>query len=241
MLIELLLGIIALITSAIAGVIGFGGGMLLIAIMPMFLPASIIIPVHGLTQLASNASRMVFSLGYVRWEFLPRFLVGSVIGMVLVGYVLINVPMDYVPAAIGLYLLLNLWSKSFSRFISRFENYYLIGFLQTGLGLVVGATGPLSLSVLTKQLSSKDEIIATSSLFMSISHLAKIPVYGVLAFNILDEIGLLTFMVVGSVLGSFIGTKLRLKANNDKLIQSIKILLTLLALKMIVAVVFSTY
>lgn len=241
MLTELLLGVIVLITSAIAGVIGFGGGMLLIAIMPMFLPTNIIIPVHGLTQLASNASRMVFSLGYVRWEFLPRFLVGSVIGMVLVGYVLFNVPMDYVPAAIGLYLLLNLWSKPFSRFISRFENYYLIGFLQTGLGLVVGATGPLSLSVLTKQLSSKDEIIATSSLFMSISHLAKIPVYGALAFNILDEIGLLTFMIVGSVLGSFIGTKLRLKANNDKLIQSIKILLTLLALKMIVAVVFSTY
>lgn len=236
---ELLLGIIALITSTIAGVVGFGGGMLLIAIMPVFLPASIIIPVHGLTQLASNASRMVFSLSYVRWEFLPRFLVGSVLGMVLIGYVLFNVPMDYVPAAIGLYLLLNLWSKPFSRFISRFENYYLIGFLQTGLGLVVGATGPLSLSVLTKQLNSKDEIIATSSLFMSISHLAKIPVYGALAFNMLDEIGLLTFMIVGSVLGSFIGTKLRLKANNQQLITIIKGLLTLLAVKMIMMVLFN--
>ncbi|WP_419810361.1 sulfite exporter TauE/SafE family protein [Bacterioplanoides sp.] len=236
---EILLGIIALITSTIAGVVGFGGGMLLIAIMPVFLPASIIIPVHGLTQLASNASRMVFSLSYVRWEFLPRFLVGSVLGMVLVGYVLFNLPMDYVPAAIGLYLLLNLWSKPFSRFISRFENYYLIGFLQTGLGLVVGATGPLSLSVLTKQLNSKDEIIATSSLFMSISHLAKIPVYGALAFNMLDEIGLLTFMIVGSVLGSFLGTKLRLKANNQQLITIIKGLLTLLAVKMIIMVLFN--
>jgi uncharacterized membrane protein YfcA len=43
-------------------------------------------------------------------------------------------------------------------------------------------------------------------------------------------------MVVGSIIGSFIGTKLRLSANNDLLILIIKILLTLLAIRMILVV-----
>lgn len=231
--IELILGLISFFTSAIAGVIGFGGGMLLIAVIPLFLNPSLIIPVHGITQLASNSSRMMFSLKHVKWALLPKFLLGSLIGVVIFGFLLSNISTEYVPIGIGLYIILNLWSMRFSNFIKKYENYYLIGLLQTGLGLIVGATGPLSLTVLTKELSSKDEIIATSSLFMTISHLAKIPVFLAIGVSLMGHLNLLIFMVFGSVFGSFIGTKLRLKSNNDKLILVIKILLSLMALRML--------
>ncbi len=233
MTIELILGLISFTTSAIAGVVGFGGGMLLIAILPLFLSPGLIVPIHGITQLASNSSRTLFSLKDVKWSLLPMFLVGSLIGVLLFGYILSQVPTDYVPFGIGAYILLNLWSQHFSTFISRYENYYLIGLLQTGLGLIVGATGPLSLSILTKELQSKDEIIATSSLFMTISHLAKIPVFAVITSALFANMNLLLFMVFGSILGSFAGTKLRLAANNEKIIWVIKLLLTLLAIRMI--------
>lgn len=231
--IELILGLISFFTSAIAGVIGFGGGMLLIAVIPLFLSPSLIIPIHGIVQLASNSSRMVFSLKYVQWALLPKFLIGSLIGIVLFGFLLSNISTEYVPIGIGLYIILNLWSQRFSNFIKKYENYYLIGLLQTGLGLIVGATGPLSLTVLTKELSSKDEIIATSSMFMTISHLAKIPVFLAIGVSLLGHFNLLMFMVVGSVLGSFIGTRLRLNSNNEKLILVIKVLLSLMALRML--------
>lgn len=231
--IEYILGLISFFTSMIAGVIGFGGGMLLIAILPIFLNPSLIIPIHGITQLASNSSRMLFSLKNVQWSLLPKFLVGSVIGIFIFGLLLSNISTEYVPFFIGLYIILNLWSKRFSKFIKKYENYYLIGLLQTGLGLIVGATGPLSLTVLTKELSSKDEIIATSSMFMTISHLAKIPVFMAIGVSLSGHLNLLVFMVIGSVLGSFIGTRLRLVANNDKLILAIKVLLSLMAVKML--------
>lgn len=139
--IEYTLGLLSFVTSLVAGVIGFGGGMLLIAILPTFLPPSLIIPIHGITQLASNSSRMLFSLKDVQWALLPQFLVGSFVGVLLFGYLLSNISMEYVPVGIGLYILLNLWSQRFSKFISRYESYYLIGMVQTGLGLIVGATG----------------------------------------------------------------------------------------------------
>ncbi len=236
MAIEYVLGLVSFVTSVIAGVIGFGGGMLLIAILPIFLPPSLVIPIHGITQLASNSSRMLFSFSSVKWALLPKFLIGSIIGTLLFGFFLSSIPVDYVPAAIGTYILLNLWNKRFSAFMKKFESYYLIGLLQTGLGLIVGATGPLSLSVLTKQLKSNDEIIATSSMFMTISHLAKIPVYFVVTTGLFSNQTLIYAMVAGSILGSFIGTKLRLNIQNDAVIWLIKLLLTLLGIRMLVVV-----
>lgn len=205
------------------------------AILPAFISPSLIIPLHGITQLASNSSRTLFSLNDVKWALLRPFLIGSIIGSVIVVSVLSNIPVDYIPVAIGLYMLLNLWSPRFSVAISKYESYYLLGFVQTGLGLVVGATGPIVLAVLTKQLKSKDQIIATSSMCMTISHFAKIPVYFTLTSSLFSNVTLISYMVIGAVVGSFVGTKLRLAANNDKIIKIIKWMISLLAIRMVVA------
>lgn len=205
------------------------------AILPAFISPSLIIPLHGITQLASNSSRTLFSLNDVKWGLLRPFLIGSIIGSLIVVSVLSYIPVDYIPVAIGLYMLLNLWSPRFSAAISKYESYYLLGFVQTGLGLVVGATGPIVLAVLTKQLKSKDQIIATSSMCMTISHFAKIPVYFTLTSSLFSNVTLISYMVIGAVVGSFVGTKLRLAANNDKIIKIIKWMISLLAIRMVVA------
>ena len=46
----------AFFTSCLAGAMGMGGGVLLIALMPGLVPVAAIIPLHAATQLASNAS-----------------------------------------------------------------------------------------------------------------------------------------------------------------------------------------
>lgn len=233
--IEYFLGLTAFITSIVAGVLGFGGGTLLVAILPHYLSPSLIIPIHGITQLASNSSRMFFSFSDVCWSLMPRYLAGSLIGILIFGSLLSVISNLYIPLAIGLYIIGNLWIPPFSKFIQRFESYYAVGFLQTGLGLIVGAPGPIAMTVLTKDLSCSNKIIATQSMFMTLSHLAKIPVYGAIGISLLEHIPLLLCLVAGAIAGSWVGTKLRKVANNEKLIFLIKILLSLLAIKMIVS------
>lgn len=232
--IEILLTLIATLTSAIAGILGFGGGMLLIAIMPSFLPAAVIIPIHGIVQLTSNSSRVALSLNHVAWHLLPQFLIGSVIGLAVFSSLLFNLSDDYIPIAIGSYILLNLWSKPFSGAMKRFESFYIIGALQTGLSLLVGATGPLTQNILLKHLQDKDQIIATGAIFMSISHFAKIIVFGTLGFQFGDYFLILVLMSFGAILGSYIGSKIRKKVDNQIYINVIKYLLSILAVKMIV-------
>lgn len=234
MLIEFSLGGIAFLTSLVAAVIGFAGGMMLIAVMPIFLSPALIIPIHGITQLASNASRMMFSWQHVQWALLPKFLVGSLFGLSVFGGLLMNIPTQYIPVFIGVYILLTLWSRRFTAGMNQYENFYVIGFFQTGLGLLVGATGPMAISVLSKQLGHHNQIIATSSLFMSISHFAKVVLFGWIGFALLDNWVVIACMVCGAILGSWVGTKLRRLTSNQRLILMIKYLLSALAANMII-------
>ena len=83
MMTELTLGVISFLTSTVAGVVGIGGGMMLITILPSFLPLNALIPVHGLTQMSSNFSRAVFGYKDVQFEVIPKFLLGSLIGDIM--------------------------------------------------------------------------------------------------------------------------------------------------------------
>ena len=78
---ELILGLITFFTSTIAGIVGVGGGMMLIVILPSFLPLNALIPIHGLTQVSSNLSRAIFGYKDVQYEVIPKFLLGSAIGI----------------------------------------------------------------------------------------------------------------------------------------------------------------
>ncbi|TRY32853.1 sulfite exporter TauE/SafE family protein [Aliiglaciecola sp. M165] len=227
------LALVSLFTSTVAGVFGLGGGMLLIAILPFMLPAPAIIPVHAVTQIASNGSRALFSLSDILWRFFPWFIVGSVVGIVLVGSMVFTVPADIFPIAIGLYIIASQWSETFNRLLRRFESFALIGFLQTGLGLIVGATGPLTTTLLKKRSDDKDKIVATNALFMLISHVAKCVVFGFAGFTFATFLHEIIALVVGAIAGSYLGKQLRGMISPQRFLIILKWLLTALALLMI--------
>lgn len=228
-----LLFIISSLTSLLAALVGFGGGMLLIAILPLFLPAAAIVPIHGLTQLASNSSRAMFSPQDVLWPLIPDFLFGSLLGVTLFGWVWTQLPVQFLPVFIGSYILLSLWHPGFKTLMSRYENVIWIGFLQSGLSLFVGATGPLSTSLLLKQSADQNKVIVTAALMMSISHLLKVLVFGFIGFAYLDYQWPLLALITGAVAGSYLGTKIRPKAPNPSYIHWIKLGLSALALQML--------
>ncbi len=69
---DILLILVASATSTLTAITGIGGGMMLIAIMPGFLPPAAIVPVHATVQLFSNSSRALFGWQFLRWDLLPR-------------------------------------------------------------------------------------------------------------------------------------------------------------------------
>ena len=233
---ELFLGIVTFFTSTIAAIVGLGGGMMLITILPSFLPINALIPVHGLTQMTSNLSRAVFGYKDVQYEVIPKFLLGSFLGIGIFASILNFISLEYVPLFIGVYILLSLWSEKFNEKIKRYESYFLAGFFQTGLSIIVGATGPLSMTLLLKDYKNKDEVVATSAALMSLSHILKVFVFMYFGFVFFDYIGIIIAMVIGAIAGSWVGTKLRNIIDGKKFTIILKVLLTALAIKVIVGV-----
>ncbi len=234
---ELTLGFISLCTSVITGVIGIGGGLLLIAILPSFLPLNALIPIHGLNQIASNVSRAYFGYKEIQFHVIPPFLIGSLVGVGVFAYGLTMLSLTYIPLFIGIYILLSLWSQDFNDILMKYENYYVIGFFQTGLSVVVGTTGQLTMTKLLKEFKDKDKVVATSAILMSITHLLKIIVFVYFGFVFYNYLSIIVMMMIGSIVGSYIGTKLRHKINGKKLIFALKLLLSMLAVKSIMSVI----
>ena len=233
---ELILGLITFFTSTIAGIVGVGGGMMLIVILPSFLPLNALIPIHGLTQVSSNLSRAIFGYKDVQYEVIPKFLLGSFIGIAIFAGILNFISLEYVPLFIGAYILLSLWSEKFNEKIKKYESYFLAGFFQTGLSMVVGATGPLTMTLLLKDYKDKDKVVATGAALMSLTHILKVFVFMYFGFVFFDYIGIIVAMIIGAVAGSWAGTQLRDKIDGKKFTIILKVLLTALAIKVIVDV-----
>ena len=233
---ELVLGVISFLTSTIAGVVGLGGGLLLIAILPSFLPINALIPVHGLSQVSSNLSRAYFGRKNIQYQVIPKFLIGSLIGVGIFALFLNIISIEYIPLFIGVYILLSLWSQTFNDNIKKYENYYLIGFFQTGLSVIVGTTGPLTMTLLLKEFKDKDKVVATSAILMSITHILKVCVFVYFGFLFFDYLSIIIAMIIGAILGSYAGTHLRDKIDGKKLVFALKILLSILAIKSILSI-----
>ena len=233
---ELILGLITFFTSTIAGIVGVGGGMMLIVILPSFLPLNALIPIHGLTQVSSNVSRAIFRYKDVQYEVIPKFLLGSAIGIGMFAAVLNLISLEYVPLFIGVYILLSLWSEKFNEKIKRYESYFLAGFFQTGLSMVVGATGPLTMTLLFKDYEDKNKVVATGAALMSITHILKVFVFMYFGFVFFDYIGVIVAMIIGAVSGSWVATKLRDEIDCKRFTIILKVLLSALAIQVIVKV-----
>lgn len=106
---ELRLVFAAFFTSSITAVFGLSGGVLLIGLMPGALPATAIIPVHGLVQFSSTVSRAYFCRRYIRWDMLRRFLPGVCLGTFLASRFVFSINTDFISMVSGVFILFIIW------------------------------------------------------------------------------------------------------------------------------------
>lgn len=235
-MIEYALVPIAFFTSCLAAVIGMGGGVLLITLMPGLLPAAAILPVHGATQLASNLSRALFGWRHIDRSLVPPLLLGSLAGAWLGGEVYASLDLRWLPAIIGLLILCLTWLPVPAPGGAGAPALALLGFYQTGLGMVAGATGPLGAAVLATRSRERDWLVVNTAVYMSINHALRLAAFTLLGFSFAPYWPLLLGMVAAVVAGSWAGTGLRRFLPQRDFRRFFRILVSLLALRMVVLV-----
>ena len=230
---QLLLLVISFVSSMVTGMIGIGGGLLLVAVMPGFLPSEAVIPVHGVVQLASNASRALLAPRHGDLGIILAFLAGAALGA-LAGVPAIGaLPLEAVPILLGSFVLLLVWVPR-RLFPSRIPGgFFAAGLVQTFLSLFVGATGPLNGALLARRQLPRDRTVITHAGMMSFLHLAKVLAFALSGFAFGPYLALLAGLIVATTLGSWAGTRLRPRVSEKAFRPIFKGALTLLALRLL--------
>jgi uncharacterized membrane protein YfcA len=226
----------ALIGATISGMIGMAGGMLLLVVMSSVgLPLDVVIPIHGVVQLFSNGTRVVAFLKYVRWRpVLMVVVVGApmpLLGMWLNTLLDENVTRLF----IGLIVLYATWApKKGMANLPEWLAFSLVGFLAGTFGVVIGATGPIVAPFMLRKGWKKEEMIATSAVCQTYSHIIKIIAFGFTGFAFTEHYHLIVPMCAAVIAGTWIGRWLLLKINENWFIVIYRGAITLLALRLIV-------
>lgn len=223
----------AFLTSCLAGVMGMGGGILLIAVMPGLVPAAAILPLHAATQLASNLSRAAFGWRHLDWRIVPAFALGAAAGAWLGAGVYQSLDLRWLPAVIGLLILLITWAPLPQAAGGGQLGLFGLGFYQTGLGMLAGATGPLGAAVLLQRHSGRDWLVVNTAMYMSVNHVMRLFAFVAIGFSFAAWWALVAGLVAAVVCGSWVGTRLRYRMPELNFLRWFRWLVTLLALRMV--------
>lgn len=225
------------ITSMITAAMGIGGGVLLLAVMATIVPGAALIPVHGLVQLGSNANRAVMTRQHIDWSLTRLFIVGALIGALIASLIVVQLPVAVIQLAVAGFILLMVWGPKPSRHEVSSTGLVVAGALTTVISMFVGATGPLVAAFVHRLGFDKYRTVASFAACMTVQHLLKIVVFGVIGFAFADWLPMVLGMIATGFAGTWFGLHILKKISPSRFLLLFKLTVSALALKLIWQVV----
>lgn len=220
-------------TSLITATLGIGGGVLLLAILASSVPINVLIPVHGLVQLGSNGNRALMTARHVDRSIVAFFGIGAVLGSVLASFIVVQLPLIFIQIAVAGFILLMVWgAKPKAQELSPLGRA-IAGCLTTIISMFVGATGPLVAAFVHRSVDDKMRITATLATCMTIQHGLKAFVFLIVGFSFSQWVGVIVAMVASGALGTFVGLKMLKRVPNGAFVWLFKVVITLLAIRLL--------
>lgn len=166
-------------TALISGVFGMAGGVMMMGALGLVLPVSAAFVTHGVIQLVSNGWRAVLHRQHIRWGIIGWYAAGALVAAVIAA------SLALAPSKPLLYLLLGLvaflvWipKKGWQLDAARRPHAVACGLVVTGTNLTAGVAGPLLDIFYVNTAMNRHQIVSTKAATQTLSHLAKIVVYG---------------------------------------------------------------
>jgi len=216
--------------SFITAAFGIGGGALMLAILASILPASVLIPIHGLVQVGSNLGRAAIMLKHVDWPVVPAFVGGSVIGVALGGSIAVSIPSQAVQVGVGLFIIWSIVSKPPAIFRKWSA---LTGAFSSFLTMFFGATGPFIASYVKTLQLGRQAHVATHSTLMTIQHILKTVAFGFLGFAFGPWLPFVVGMIAFGFAGTVVGRQILTRITDNRFFYILNGILLLLAARLI--------
>ncbi len=224
-------------TATISAILGMAGGVTLLGIMTALLPAPVVVPLHGIVQLASNWTRTWAFRRYVRWPILFAFMAPSVAGVAIAANIWADLKLTWFRAWIGAFILFFLVWR---RYKPKLRNppiwsYAVLGLAAGLLAIFVGATGPFLAPFFLRDDFENEQVIATKAVCQTWLHLLKIPAFLALDFDYVPYAPLLVALAVAVIGGTYFGKHLLSRISKERFVFWFQLVLAILAVYLIVS------
>lgn len=228
----LLLCAISFLGSLITASIGIGGGTLMLATMALLMPPAVLVPIHGVVQLGSNFGRALLLYREIIREIIPIFLIGTIIGVILGGQVVVALPVEILQVILSIFILYTVWVPTLKALAVKKFTFLGIGVVGAFTTMFVGATGPLITPFVIAISKGRKQVVGTHACLMTIQHTFKLIVFGFIGFGFFPYIPLIISLIIFGFIGTYIG-KLALNRIPENIFRvTLKLVLTIMALKL---------
>ena len=205
-----LVALAALLTSTLTAVLGFGGGLVLLAVLLLVVDPVVAIPLHAAIQIVSNGTRTVIRRADVDWSIVaPASLLLVPAGLLALPLVL-DAPEAMLQAVIAVTVLIATWvpeRTDLSLPAPSRVGWIGVGGVLGGLNVLVGATGPLQAPLFRAATASRQAFVGTFAASQVANHLAKLAVFGVAGLAPTRYGGAAIAGTVGVVAGTQFGSR----------------------------------
>ncbi len=219
-------------SSLITVAFGIGGGAVMLAVMATLLPATAIIPVHGLVQLGSNVGRAAIMVKYMRLDLLGGFTLGALIGISLGGTFVVQLDAGWIQVGVGLFILWSILANP-PAFLRR--SGAVTGVFSSFLSMFFGGTGPFVATYVKAQQLERHAHVASHAMLMTVQHLLKTLTFGFLGFAFAQWAGLIALLIGFGVMGTLTGRLLLARIDERRFKMALNAILAVLAIRLIYA------
>ena len=178
-LIILIISIAVLLTSAISGVFGMAGGMILMTLLLFLMPVPAAQAIHASIQMVSNGWRCFLWRRHIVWRALPFYFMGVATGFAIVAAVTFVPDKAVALIAMGSLPLLSLLIRN--RLKLSIENRYqayICAMLLTFVQMTAGVVGPLLDVLYNNTALTRQQIVSTKAFTQTSMHILRLVYYG---------------------------------------------------------------
>mgnify|MGYP001819819579 CR=1 FL=1 len=205
-------------TATVSAILGMAGGVTLLGVMTALLPAPVVVPLHGVVQLASNWTRTWAFRKHVRWSIFGVFLVPSLVGVAIAAAIWADLELTWFRAWVGAFILFFLLWRRHRPTLRHppLWSYAVLGLAAGLLAIFVGATGPFLAPFFLRDDFDNEEVIATSAVCQTWLHFLKVPAFLALSFDYGPYLPLLAALVAAVIGGTYLGKHLLRQISKER-------------------------
>jgi uncharacterized membrane protein YfcA len=205
-----LIGVAALGTSALTAVLGFGGGIVLLALLLLVVDPIVAIPLHAAIQVASNGTRVVIRRRDVDWGIVARSSLLLLPAGALTVPLARAAPEAVLQVAIAVTVLVLTWVPERTDLEvpapSR-RGWIAVGGVAGALNPLVGATGPLFAPLFKAASATRQRFVGTFAGTQVAGHVAKLVLFGAAGLAPAGHLPAVAVGIAGVVVGTELGSR----------------------------------